>query len=289
APAIDELADDLRELGKAKPMMPYAGPALLSGEASGLIFHEALGHRLEGERMVSRSEGQTFSSKVGTRILPEGVRVVDDPSLTHYRGTALYGHYEVDDEGVPAQPVTLVEDGILRAFLMSRSTAQGLTKSNGHGRHERFEDPMARMANLIVTTDNGLSEDELRENLLRETRDKELPHGIIVKRALEGETRTDHYDFQAFKGVPTSVWTINPKTGKEERVRDVSFIGTPLAALQRIRALGKEPTVDNSYCYAESGAVPVSTIAPSLLVGSLELQRASTSHYRKPRIPMPRV
>ena len=287
AEAIEHMARELKDLAQAKPLDPYAGPALLSGLASGLVFHEAIGHRLEGERMGSRSEGHTFAQKIGQRILPAGVDIVDDPTLRHHAGTALHGSYRIDDEGVPAQRAELVKDGILKSFIMSRQLTEGFRKSTGHGRHERFQDPMARMANLIVTARDGKPWDELKSMLCEETARRSLPYGIIIRGVSAGETRTDQYDFQAFKGVPTAVYTVDPKTGKETRVRDVTFIGTPLAVIQRILGFGNQGDVDNSYCYAESGAVPVATVAPAMLVGELELQRASTRRYRPARLPLP--
>lgn len=285
--AIDDIAKDLASLAKAKPMEPYAGPALLSGLATGLIFHEAIGHRLEGERMISRTEGQTFAGKIGKPILPKSVDLIDDPTMESWDGQSLYGNYEVDDEGVAARPVRLVEHGVLKTFLMSRACVRGHQHSNGHGRHERFQDPMARMANLVVKSTDRHSWDALKEQLLAEVNRRRLPHGIIVRRVSSGETRTDHYDFQAFKGVPTEVYSVDPRSGKETRVRDVNFIGTPLAAIQRIKAFGADYQVDNSYCFAESGSVPVSTIAPSMLVEELELQRATTRYFRPPVLAFP--
>ena len=284
---VDEIAEDLASLARAEPLEPYAGPALLSGTATGLLFHEAIGHRLEGERMLSRSEGQTFARKVGQRILPEQVDMFDDPTLAEWDGQPLYGHYVVDDEGVAAQRVQLVNKGVLRSFLMSRSCAPGFRRSNGHGRHERYQDPMARMANLIVQAEDTHDWSELKDRMLAEVRRRRLPHGIIVRRVSSGETRTDHYEFQAFKGVPTEVYAVDPKTGRERRVRDINFIGTPLAAIQRIRSFGHDYEVDNSYCYAESGSVPVSTVAPSMVVDELELQRSSTRLYRPPVLKFP--
>jgi TldD protein len=285
--AIDDIARELKELAVAKPLDPYAGPALLSGFASGLVFHEAIGHRLEGERMRSRSEGHTFAAKVGQRILPQGVDIVDDPTLSRFGEAELHGHYAMDDEGVRAQRVDLVKDGVLRNFLMSRQLVEGFRHSNGHGRHERYQDPMARMANLVVSAREGKRWEDLKRLLCEETKRRGLPYGLIIRGVSAGETRTDQYDFQAFKGVPTAVYTVDPDTGKETRVRDVSFIGTPLAVMQRIVAFGDTQDVDNSYCFAESGAVPVATVAPPMLVGELELQRASTRRYRPQRLPLP--
>jgi hypothetical protein len=125
--------------------------------------------------------------------------------------------------------------------------------------------------------------------LIEEARSRGLPYGIYVKHAASGETSTssDHYEFQAFKGNPTEVYTVDAATGVETRVRDVSFIGTPLAAMQHIVAFGGDDEVDNSYCFAESGSVPVGTVAPAMLVGELELQRANRASLRHPTLPLP--
>ncbi len=285
--AVEWVAEDLESLGRSKPLDPYAGPALLSGRGTGLLFHEAIGHRLEGERMSARSEGQTFAGKIGEKILPEGVELIDDPTLSHWDGTPLFGHYRIDDEGVKSRPVQVVEDGVLKSFLMSRSAVPGFSRSNGHGRAERHQDPMSRMANLIVKSRDMKTWDELKSMLADEVDRRKLRYGIIVKNVSNGETRTDPYDFQAFKGVPTEVYTLDAKTGEEKRVRDVAFIGTPLAAIQRIRAFGGEYEVDNSYCVAESGVVPVASVAPAMLVEELELQRSTSHYFRRPTLPLP--
>lgn len=288
---IDWIAQDLEAQASAPPMEPYAGPALLSGIAAGLLFHEAIGHRLEGERFLSRSEGHTFAGKLGKRILPPGVDLVDDPTLRRHAGKPLFGHYKIDDEGVPAQRVELVKDGVLATYLLSRNTAPGLSRSNGHGRHERFQSTMARMGNLMLHARDKKPLAELKRLLLEQVRALGLPYGVYIKHAASGETTTstDNYEFQAFKGNPTEVYTIDAKTGKETRVRDVSFIGTPLAALQHILAFGGVDEVDNSYCFAESGSVPVGTVAPSMLVAELELQRANRSSLRPPTLPLPKL
>lgn len=289
--AIRWIAKDLDAQANAPPMEPYAGPALLSGVAAGLLFHEAIGHRLEGERFLSRSEGHTFAGKLGKRILPEGVDLIDDPTRARHAGKPLFGHYAIDDEGVPAQRVELVKDGVLATYLLSRNVAPGFARSNGHGRHERFQSTMARMGNLMLRARDKRSLPELKAKLLDLVRARGLPFGVYIRHAASGETTTsaDHYEFQAFKGNPTEVYVVDAKTGKETRVRDVSFIGTPLAALQHIVAFGGDDEVDNSYCFAESGSVPVGTVAPSMLVAELELQRANRSSLRPPTLPLPEL
>ncbi len=287
--AVETISRELAELRASPPMEPYAGPALLGGNAAGLVFHEALGHRLEGERLLSRDEGRTFEGKLGRRILPKGLDIYDDPSLAVYRGRRLFGHYRVDDEGVPARRAQLVRDGILVGFLQSRTPIPGSRRSNGHGRTERQQDPMARMANLIVEPRDGRPREELVEELGRLVVERGLPYGLIVERVSGGETRTDRYDFQAFKGTPTEAYLYDPHSHRLTRVRDLQFIGTPLAVVQRIEAFGRELDTDHSFCWAESGSVPVSTVAPPMLVADLEVQRATKNHYRPPLLPRPPI
>ncbi len=286
---IDALHEDLLELVEAEPMEPYAGPALFGGSAAGVLFHEAIGHRLEGERLLSRSEGHTFARKVGKRILPEGIDIVDDPSLAHFEGRSLYGHYSVDDEGTPSQRVHLVEDGVLRRFLTSRNGIPGQGGSNGHGRASKGHEVMARMGNLIVSTRQPLDRAELEARWMAEVAKQEHPFGLLVTDAESGETSTssDAYEFQAFQVNPTKVYLVDAVSGKRHRVRDVSFVGTPLAAIQGVLALGDDLTVDNSYCGAESGSVPVGTVAPSALLRDIEVQRSTSARHRPALLKLP--
>ncbi|MCA8979624.1 MAG: TldD/PmbA family protein, partial [Planctomycetes bacterium] len=289
ATLVDEVNEDLEDLVRAEPMEPYAGPALFGGEAAGVLFHEAIGHRLEGERLLSRSEGHTFAKKVGKRILPAGIDIVDDPSLERFDGRTLYGTFAFDDEGTPAQRVQLVEDGILRRFLTSRNGIPGQKGSNGHARHSKGRELMARMGNLIVTAREALSQSELVERWMAEVERREQPFGLLVTNAESGETTTssDAYEFQAFQVDPTKVYLVDAATGNRRRVRDVSFVGTPLTAIHGVMALGDDMTVDNSYCGAESGSVPVGTVAPSTLLREIEAQRSTSARQQPPILNLP--
>ena len=215
------------------------------------------------------------------------ISIYEDPTIARRQGVRLYGHYDVDDEGVPAQRVCLVKDGVLRNFLLSRTTALKFRHSNGHGRNSSFERPMARMAVLEVQSSESHSWADLKAMLLEEVRRQGKPYGILIHGVEGGETSTRNYDFQAFKGVPTEVYRIDARTGRETRVRDVEFIGTPLVSLQKIVAVGREVDIDNSYCVAESGAIPVSTISPPALVSQIELQRRSGRTYLSPILAPP--
>ena len=136
--------------GARGPRAPARGERViwLLGQPVACLFHEALGHRLEGERLVARGETRTFASRIGERILPEGLDVHDDPTMRcPETGAQLYGSFEVDAQGMPARRVDLVENGVLRGFLQSRAPIPGSAVSNGHARHDGVRFPMARMGN----------------------------------------------------------------------------------------------------------------------------------------------
>ncbi|MEW6741338.1 MAG: metallopeptidase TldD-related protein [Planctomycetota bacterium] len=284
---VAEIAQEVRAIREAELMQDYVGPALLSGEATGVFFHEAIGHRLEGERIISRSEGKTFAGKIGRQILSPMVTLIDDPTLEQAGGTALFGHYQVDDEGVRPQRTLLVERGTLRNFLMSRAPIPGCRNSNGHARHECYMDPTARMGTLIVQASEKHTLKDLARMLLEEARRQGKQFALYIKRVEGGETQTSSYDFQAFKGRPVEVYKVDVETGRHTRIRNVDFIGTPLAALEKIVALGGKPEAMNAFCTAESGTIPVSSIAPSMLLSEIELQRTSAVGYRAPVLKPP--
>ena len=135
--AIRELGTSLEALRKAPVTEPFDGPAILSGRAAAVFFHEVLGHRLEGQRQRGTEEGQTFTKEVGQAVLPSFLSVADDPTLTTFGKTWLSGNYEYDDEGQKARRVELIQDGVLKNFLMSRLPIASFSASNGHGRAQR--------------------------------------------------------------------------------------------------------------------------------------------------------
>jgi TldD protein len=306
AALVDEVVAELAELREADSPGSFIGPALLSGQAASTMFHEALGHRLEGSRFVARGETRTFANMLGERILPPGLDVFDDPTLATVPGTpapgrSLWGSYRVDDEGVPARRAELVRDGLLVGFLRNRTPLPdqrpkasrvgepGLERSNGHGRSAGVERPMARMGNLVVECDpeHHLGRAELEAKLVELARAQGRRHAALIHHVRAGETATDSYDFQVFKGELAHVELLDVETGARRRVRDLELIGTPLSALQRIVGFGGELGVDHGYCFAESGAVPVAGLAPALLLSEVELQQGSRTGYHEPLLPPP--
>jgi predicted Zn-dependent protease len=281
------LAAELEALRVAPVLDPYSGPALLAPEAAGVLFHEAVGHRLEGDRQDDDKDGQTFKGQLGRTVLPTFLSVEDDPTLARFGGVELNGAYRFDDQGVPAQRASLVEDGVLRGYLLSRKAVRPFTRSNGHGRGQWVQQPVARMGTLKVSARRSVPLAELRRQLLEEARRQGKPYALIISDITGGNTNTTSYGYQAWKGTPRRVTRVEVATGREELVRGVELVGTPLSAVNKVVAAGEESRVFNGYCGAESGFVPVSTVAPWVLVSEIELQRVARANERSPILPAP--
>jgi TldD protein len=284
-----QLAQEIRLLRESPMMDPFNGPAILLPEAAGVFFHEALGHRLEGERQNDNKEGATFKGQIGKPILPTFLSVLDDPTMRQQGKVSLNGYYRYDDEGVAARPVTLVEKGVLRNYLKSRTPVKGSPTSNGHGRADATLDPIGRMGNTIIRSSKRVAFPKLKEMLLTEVRRQKKAFGLIIADISGGQTNTTTYDFQAFKGMPRIVYRVDAATGKETLVRGVEFVGTPIGSLNRIVASSDSEGVFNGFCGAESGYVPVSTVAPAVLISEIELQRTRRAMERPPILPAPWV
>ncbi len=282
-----QMREQLMALREAPIAEPYTGPAVLEGPAAGVFFHEIFGHRLEGHRQKDDYEGQTFTKMLGQRILPEFIDVYDDPSLATIDGTPLNGHYFVDDEAVVAQRASLVEAGVLKGFLLSRSVVAPFEQSNGHGRRERGNMVVARQGNLIVSARETVPDGELRERLIAEAKAQGKPYGLWISDIQGGYTITDRGGPQAFKVQPLLVYRVYTDGRPDELVRGTDIVGTPLAAFETIVAAGDKPGIFNGVCGAESGWVPVSAVSPSLLLSKLEIERSMHERDKPPLLPAP--
>jgi predicted Zn-dependent protease len=284
---VEQMAKDLKALREAPVAEPYDGPALLSGRASGVFFHEVLGHRLEGQRQRGDEEGQTFTKKLNQAVLPEFLSVTDDPTLKTLNGTRLAGWYRYDDEGVPAAKVEVIKNGILRNFLMSRMPIAGFDHSNGHGRSQAGFMPVGRQGNLIVSSTNRVKDSELRQKLLDEVKKQGKPYGLYFEDIQGGFTLTQRSSPQAFQVLPVMVWRVYADGRPDQLVRGVDIVGTPLAAMNRILVTGDTSSVFNGVCGAESGGVAVSAAAPAILFSEIEVQKRAHSNERLPILPPP--
>ncbi len=285
--AIEKVSKDLVGLLKAPVAEPFVGPAILSGRASGVFFHEIFGHRIEGHRQKDEAEGQTFTKSLGGPVLPEFLSVVFDPTMRKLGSVDLNGWYQYDDEGVPARPVPLVEQGILKAFLMSRSPVKGFPKSNGHGRKQAGLEAVSRQSNLIVESSKKVPERELRQMLIAEAKKQNKPYGLYFEHVVGGFTTTQRAGLQAFKVIPVVVYRVYPDGRPDELIRGVDIVGTPLASFAKIMATSDQQAVFNGYCGAESGSVPVSAVSPAILVSEIEVEKKAKSQDRPPLLPSP--
>ncbi|MGA3162307.1 MAG: metallopeptidase TldD-related protein [Terracidiphilus sp.] len=285
--AARNLGNSLEALRKAPVTEPFDGPAILSGRAAAVYFHEVLGHRLEGQRQRGNEEGQTFTKEVGKEVLPAFLSVADDPTLTTFGKTWLSGNYQYDDEGQKAQRVALIEDGVLKTFLMSRLPIASFANSNGHGRAQTGKVPTGRQGNLIVTSTKTESEAKLHKQLIEEAKKQGKPYGLYFEDISSGFTLTQRLLPQAFEVVPLVVWRVYVDGRPDELVRGVNIVGTPLAAMKRIVVTGDKSEVFNGECGAESGTIPVSAVAPAMLVSELETQRQPQGTARPPILPIP--
>ncbi len=277
---------DLQALRNAPIVDPYTGPAILSGRASGVFYHEIFGHRVEGHRQKSEEEGQTFKKKVGQPVLPPNFSVYSDPTLRRLGNSDLVGAYAFDNEGVKARRVVVVDHGILKNFLMSRSPIEGFPESNGHGRRQQGFAAVARQSNLIVEVSNPVSHDELKKMLIDEIKKQNKPFGLFFDDVEGGFTLTGRTIPNAFNVLPIMVYRVFPD-GREELVRGVDLIGTPLTTFSKMVTGDDQVTTFNGVCGAESGWVPVSASSPAVLVSQIEVQKKQKSQERTPLLPPP--
>lgn len=285
---IEVATKDLEALHDAPLGDPYVGPAILEGRAAGVFFHEVFGHRIEGHRQKDETSGQTFSSYVGKQIMPEWLSVYDDPTIAVLNGIQVNGFYRFDDEGVRARHVPLVDSGKLVGFEMGRNPITGFPQSNGHGRRQPGLEPVSRQGNLVVTASKSVEQKDLEKLLIDEIKKQGRPYGMVFTDISGGFTNTSAFAPQAFKVNPVMAYRIYPD-GKRELVRGVDIGGTPLVALQSIRAASRTIETFNGVCGAESGWVPVSASAPSLLLEKVETEKAFTPPDRPPLLAPPSI
>ena len=284
--AVDKMITDLDALRKAPTVDPFTGPAILSGRAAAVFFHEVFGHRMEGHRQKNEGEGQTFKKMVGQPVLPTFLSVDFDPTLRKLGSTDLVGSYEFDDEGVKARKVVAVKDGVLENFLMGRSPIDGFPESNGHGRAQAGFDPVARQSNLLIVNSKPMTREQLKAQLIAQIKEQGKPFGLYFDDIQGGFTLTGRTVPNAFNVIPVMVYRVYPD-GREELVRGVDLVGTPLTVFSKILAADNETDVFNGICGAESGAVPVSASGPAMLIGQIEVQKKAKSQDRAPILPSP--
>ena len=284
---ILEMSTLLTELKKAPVADPYSGPSILSAEAAGVFFHEFFGHRVEGARMKQDGDAQTFKKKIGEKVLSENISITFDPTLRTFQGQPLNGSYTVDDEGVRGQRVEVVKNGILKGFLMSRTPLEGFPESNGHGRADAYSNPVTRQSNMFIKSNRPLSDDSLVIRLKEELKRSGKEYGYFFSSVSGGFTNTSTLYPNAFNVTPLVVYRIFTDDRPRELVRGVNMIGTPLSVFSQILECGNSYRIFNGYCGAESGSLPVSCVAPAILVRQVETQKKMKSGDISPILERP--
>jgi TldD protein len=318
-------ASELMALRAAPLAQDYTGPVLFDARAAAPLLAQMLGPAMNGsrpplafqpvvEQMLSGLGGKSdWSGRIGSRVLPPTVSLVDDPGAKEFHGTPLLGGYSVDDEGVRAQKVTVVDKGNLVELLMSRRPGPDSDSSNGHGRSGFLGDAKPTMSNLFFSASETVSPAELKKKFLDECRSEKLEYCIIV-REMDNPTlsllhREDYSELLASFGggagtgdrLPLLVYKVYPQDGREELVRGARIIGLNTRALRSLAGIGSDNFVYNymqsqdagfsgtalgAFGSAQSG-LPASVVAPSLLFEEVEVRGARGEPKRLPLLPAP--
>ncbi|MEO8131405.1 MAG: metallopeptidase TldD-related protein, partial [Bryobacteraceae bacterium] len=312
--AVTDVAEHVKALTAAPAGEAYSGPVLVEGIASAQIFAELLGGNLHVPRKPISEPGRNvpfFASelegRIGSRILPEFLTVVDDPTQSSFNGVPLFGQYEVDEEGVVPKPLTIVEKGKLQNLLLTRQPVKGFDGSNGHARLPGSSGARTgAFSNLFVRSSESVKGDELRKRLIEMCKQRNKPYGLIVRKmdypssAAIDEVRRIMTGISQSGGsskpvsIPLLVYRIYPD-GKEELVRGLRFRGLSVRSLKDIMAVSEETfsfnVMGNLAPFALMGAggyvTAESVVAPSMLFDDLELEKPSDDQPKLPVVPPP--
>jgi TldD protein len=311
---VTAIAEEVKALAQAPVGDSYAGPVLFEGQAAAQLFAQLLGDNLRVPRRPLADPGRQvpfipseYEGKVGLQVLPAWMDVVDDPTQTEWRGHPLVGHYLFDMEGMPPKPVVLIENGVLKNYLMTRQPIQGFSGSNGHARLPgHYGAREAAIGNLFIKATNTESEADLKKQLIEMCKQRNKPYGILVRKldfpttASISELRADAAASMQSGGGPIPVsrpilaYRVYPD-GHEELVRGLRFRGVSTRSLRDIVAASDQSYlfefINNGAPLAMVGApgflAPSSVVSPSILFQELEFERPQEELSRPPLVPPP--
>jgi len=331
-PPADSIRKDLQKAGEqlitlrvSPPAADYDGPVLFEAPAAGSLLAQMLGPSLSGARgplamqsafdqLMDRLGGRSeWTGKLGTRVLAGTVSMVDDPTAKQFAGQDLLGTYDVDEEGVKAQKVQLVQNGLLLNFLMSRRPGPDLVQTNGHGRAAFLGDPRPMISNLFFTSSAAVSPDELKKQFLDACKQNGNKWCLIVREMdnpVLGVTEQDDLSdimMGAASGaatgdrLPLLVYRVNVDDGQESLIRGARLAGLTLRVMRNVTAIGNDATAFNYMQSQQAGfsgtalaafgtsdsGVPATVVAPSLLFEDVEVHGARGEPQRLPLVPPP--
>jgi TldD protein len=322
---LNVAGSELMALRAAQPAQDYTGPVLFEARAAAPLLAQVLGPSMNGsrpplafqpvvEQLMGNLGGKSdWVSRIGARVLPQSVSLVDDPGAKEYHGTPLIGGFSVDDEGVKAQKVTVVENGSLKALLMSRRPGNDSDQSNGHGRSGFLTDAKPTMSNLFFKSTETVSPADLKKKFLDECKSEKLQFCIVVREMDNPSLSLLHQDdfsslLASYGGgagtgdrLPLMVYKVYPDDGREEVIRGARIIGVSTRSLRNLGGIGNDDFV---YNYMQSqiagfsgtalgafgsaqGGLPASVVAPSLLFEELEVRGARGEPKRLPLLTAP--
>jgi TldD protein len=325
AKSLTQTGTELNALRESPLVSDYTGPVLFDAPAAGSVLAQMLAPSLSGarpplsmgsnfdaimERFGGRSE---WSGRIGTRVLPVNVTLIDDPTLTEFQGKPLLGNFTIDDEGVKAERITLVDNGVLRNFLMSRRPGPDFLKSNGHARSSNLSDTLPLSSNLFFQASDSLDAAALKKKFIDACHDDGHEWCLEVKRmdnpALSSIRQEDFNDFigsiagglASGERMPLTIYRVYVKDGREEVVRGGHIEGLTLRSLRNILGIGSDSTV-STYMQnppggfagtalgafgSAQGGIPTTVIAPSLLLDEIEIRGFHGEPRRLPLVPAP--
>ena len=301
---VKKLAQATLEAAQSEPLTEYVGPVIFTGQAAGEFFRQLFAANIGGPRSPLLAD-ERFSflmtkpklvGKLNRRIMPEFLSIKDDPTISQFDGLPLIGAYEVDDDGVRAQSVSLVEKGRLVNLPMSRIPTKKIKGSNGHARGTVNSSPEGRLSNLIITSDQGMNYDELKKKLIEYCKDVDLEYGIVVKRLKDKNIDMERsFDFSYYMGgsrkekeltVPLEIYKVWVKDGREEAVRGVEFEGVTIKTLKDITEAANDYYVHN-FLLGHDDELPASIVAPSILIEEIELKETEAEALKPPYLKSP--
>jgi TldD protein len=292
----------------------YSGPVMFVGQAAAELFFQVLGKGISDPRtplyendMIAQTATSglgTLAKRLGRRVMSNFLSAVDDPTIIAWEGVPLVGHYRIDDEGVPAQPVEVAIDGKLLSLLMSRAPTKRMRTTNGHGRY-RDEDYGPRtvglIANLIITATEPYRTSDLKTELIDICKEYEIPYGIVITRLMPTKplTTKDFYlrYFRTMSGgggedellsMPVIAYRIDAESGTATLIRGLTFSDVTPRVLRDILVTGQENYLYNFIYRDEHGnTYPMSVVAPAVLVEEMDLVGTDTKPTKLPILTPP--
>lgn len=302
ATALRDLARKIVGLMDAEQPEAYVGPAIFTESASGEFFRQLLSANISSpqqplfadERFSEMVQKSKLVGKLNFRVLPPFITAVDDPTIQDFNGMPLIGWFDVDDDGVAARKVSLVEDGKLVSLLMSRIPTRKIAQSNGHARGAVYIPPEGRQGNIIIASNEIMPYEDLKARLLDICRDMDLEYGIIIKKVrdkyffLQSDPDTDLTPAQRKAELcsPVEVYKVYASDAREEPVRGMEFEGMTVRTLKDIMAVADDTHVYN-FMMGRNFEMPASIVSPSVLIEEIELKKTEKKPSKPPLLKSP--